>query len=300
MRQEEICRRRRRTRMSSFVSRASVGGPSEACGRRGSRYSGGCPRSLLTATSGGRALHDRPNRAKQRVLLGIPLRLAPPRSGSAPAKASFVTRLPPRTCPRLLRCISIRVLRELPAPLWCRSHTEQRLGCRRLRRRCTDLVTAMLAAPASYYLNIHTAEFAAGAVRGQLTGTSAAVVWLGCVRSTSRARASPTRPERPSSVSARTPAWSAIDSTLRTSPFRPVAAHIHRGAAATNGPVWSRSPHPAPTATRAVRHRVVADPDRRDPRQPGRLLRQRPHNRASGRRDPPNSAKSPPPDSGPS
>jgi hypothetical protein len=36
------------------------------------------------------------------------------------------------------------------------------------------LVSAMLAQPASYYVNVHTAEFEAGAVRGQLTGTSTA------------------------------------------------------------------------------------------------------------------------------
>src|SRR6187397_628109 len=43
-------------------------------------------------------------------------------------------------------------------------------GCAAVAR---TIVTAMLAAPASYYLNVHTAGFPAGAIRGQLTGTSA-------------------------------------------------------------------------------------------------------------------------------
>src|SRR5581483_2891743 len=37
-----------------------------------------------------------------------------------------------------------------------------------------SLVAQILAGPASYYVNVHTGEFPAGAIRGQLTGTSAA------------------------------------------------------------------------------------------------------------------------------
>ena len=162
------------------------------------------------------------------------------------------------------------------------------------------LVAAMLAAPASFYLNIHTAEFAAGAIRGQLTGTSAqSFGWIVAVDL--RARANPTPPYE-SSESARTPAWSATDSTLRTSPFQPAQPTFtprrrRSKKRASRGPVHRTRRR---RQLKRMRHRVAPNPDRRDPRQPGRLLRQRHKQNIQPAQSAPNSAKSPPPDSGPS
>ena len=98
------------------------------------------------------------------------------------------------------------------------------------------LVTAMLASPATYYLNIHTAEFQAGAIRGQLTGTSTASFgWVAAVdlKGTSEPNATGT-----AVVRLRTDApmvcyrLHAANITLPA-----VAAHIHRGGATVNGPV---------------------------------------------------------------
>ena len=89
------------------------------------------------------------------------------------------------------------------------------------------------------------------------------------------------------SASARTPAWSATGSTLRTSPFRPPRPTFIAAPPRTNGPVV------VPFTTRRRRRErradaspVAANPDRRDHRQPSGLLRQRPHHGASRRRDP--------------
>jgi hypothetical protein len=98
------------------------------------------------------------------------------------------------------------------------------------------VVSAMLAQPASYYVNVHTAEFQGGAVRGQLTGTSTASFgWVVAVdlKGTSEPNATGT-----AVVRVRQDAGvvcyrlHAANVTLPT-----VAAHIHRGGAAVNGPV---------------------------------------------------------------
>jgi hypothetical protein len=98
------------------------------------------------------------------------------------------------------------------------------------------VVSAILARPASYYANVHTAEFPAGAVRGQLTGTStAAFGWVVAVdlKGTSEPDATGTAVVRirqdASMVCYR---LHAANVTLPT-----VAAHIHRGGATVNGPV---------------------------------------------------------------
>jgi hypothetical protein len=98
------------------------------------------------------------------------------------------------------------------------------------------VVNAILAAPASYYVNVHTAEFPAGAIRGQLTGTSAAMAGTTItldLKGTSEPNATGSAVLRflkdPSQVCYRLHAASITLPAL--------AAHIHKGAAGTNGPV---------------------------------------------------------------
>jgi hypothetical protein len=104
-------------------------------------------------------------------------------------------------------------------------------GCAVVAR---PLVAQILASPAGYYLNVHTAAFPGGAVRGQLTGTSAADAGTTIsldLKGTSEPNASGTAVLRILSgqVCYR---LTAKDVTLPT-----VAAHIHKGAAGVNGPV---------------------------------------------------------------
>lgn len=106
-------------------------------------------------------------------------------------------------------------------------------GCTAAAR---SLVASILANPSGFYVNVHTAAFGAGAVRGQLTGTSTAAFGTAFafnLNGTSEPNAKGTAVLRirkdASMVCYRLHAESV---TLPT-----VAAHIHRGAAGVNGPV---------------------------------------------------------------
>jgi hypothetical protein len=104
-------------------------------------------------------------------------------------------------------------------------------GCAGVSR---ALVGQILASPGGYYLNVHTAAFPAGAIRGQLTGTAAAdagtVIALD-LKGTSEPNASGSAVLRflSGQVCYRLVAKNV---TLPTA-----AAHIHKGAASVNGPV---------------------------------------------------------------
>ena len=106
-------------------------------------------------------------------------------------------------------------------------------GCTTVAR---GIVAAILSGPASFYANVHTSDFPAGAIRGQLAGTSTASFgWVVAVdlKGTSEPNATGT-----AVVRARKDAGQvcyrlrAANVTLPT-----VAAHIHRGAAGVSGPV---------------------------------------------------------------
>jgi len=106
-------------------------------------------------------------------------------------------------------------------------------GCATTTR---SLVAAILKSPGNYYVNIHTADFPAGAIRGQLTGTSADAV--GTVFSITLNGS--TEPNATGTAVVRLIKTSnlvcyrlhAANVTLPTT-----AAHIHRGGAGVNGPV---------------------------------------------------------------
>ena len=98
------------------------------------------------------------------------------------------------------------------------------------------LITEIMQNPSGFYVNVHNPEFQAGAIRGQLTGTSTASFgWVAAVdlKGTSEPNATGT-----AVVRLRTDApmvcyrLHAANITLPA-----VAAHIHRGGATVNGPV---------------------------------------------------------------
>jgi hypothetical protein len=105
-------------------------------------------------------------------------------------------------------------------------------GCAKAKK---ALVRAILKRPSRYYVNVHTREFPGGAVRAQLAGSRAV---LGTIlhldlKGTSEPNASGT------AVLRIRKAAGVICYRLRVAnvTLPTVAAHIHKGAAGTNGPV---------------------------------------------------------------
>jgi CHRD domain len=105
-------------------------------------------------------------------------------------------------------------------------------GCAKTTR---ALVRAILARPSRFYVNVHTADFPAGAIRGQLAGqrTVLGTILHLQLRGTSEPNASGTAVLRIRKDAG------LICFRLRVAnvTLPTVAAHIHRGAAGVNGPV---------------------------------------------------------------
>jgi hypothetical protein len=104
-------------------------------------------------------------------------------------------------------------------------------GCAGVSR---ALVSKILASPGGYYLNVHTGAYPAGAIRGQLAGTSAAdagtIITLD-LKGTSEPNASG------SAVLRFLSGQVCYRLVARNVTLPTTAAHIHKGAAGVNGPV---------------------------------------------------------------
>jgi hypothetical protein len=197
---------------------------------------GACPRTRLTATSGGRVFPvaltgEAESPAGDPVGTGTAtVRL---RAGQGQLCYQVAAKNLPAAAAMHIHKGASGVAGPVVVPLQTPNEAGTASGCVPAAR---TLVGAILANPASYYLNVHTAEFAAGAIRGQLTGTSTASFgWIVAVdlKGTSEPNATGT-----GVVRIRTDAGlvcyrlHAANVTLPTT-----AAHIHRGAAGVNGPV---------------------------------------------------------------
>jgi hypothetical protein len=105
-------------------------------------------------------------------------------------------------------------------------------GCAKASR---SLVKAIVTHPARYYVNVHTAEFPAGAIRAQLAGqrTIVGTVLRLQLRGTSEPNASGTAVLR----IRKDAGLVCYRLRVRTVTLPTVGAHIHKGAAGVNGPV---------------------------------------------------------------
>ena len=197
---------------------------------------GGCPRTVLTATSGGRAFAvaltgEAESPAGDPVATGTAtVRL---RAGQGQVCYQLAaTNLPAAAAAHIHRA-SAGSSGPVVVPLQTPNAAGTASGCATAAR---TVVNAILADPASYYVNVHTAEFPNGAIRGQLTGTSAdsfgKILTLD-LKGTSEPNAKGTAVLRIRKDAGVVCYRLHVENvTLPTT-----AAHIHRGAAGVSGPV---------------------------------------------------------------
>jgi hypothetical protein len=197
---------------------------------------GGCPRTLLTPTSGGSAF--------QVALVGE----AESPAGDPVATGTSTVRLragqgqvcyvlsADNLAPAAAAHIHVGAAGasgNVVIPLKTPDASGKSSGCAAAAR---PLVASILADPAGYYVNVHTAEFPGGAIRGQLTGTSTASFgWIVAItlKGSSEPDATGTAVVRiRKDVSMVCYRLHAEKITLPAT-----ASHIHRGAATVNGPV---------------------------------------------------------------
>jgi hypothetical protein len=227
----------------------------------------GCPKTILTPSSGGRAFTVALT-GNAESPAGDPVGTGTGEFHLRAGQGQVCYQLAARNLPQAVAAHIHRggasVSGPVVVPLATPNANGNSRGCAAASR---SIVNAILAAPASYYANIHTAEFPGGAIRGQLAGTSAAdlgTVFAFDLKGSSEPNATGTAVLRilkdTATVCYR---LHAANVTLPT-----VAAHIHKGDANTNGPVVV--PFTAPgadgnssgcaTSTAAVVDDILANP----------------------------------------
>jgi hypothetical protein len=196
----------------------------------------GCPRTLLTATSGGSAFQvaltgEAESPAGDPVATGT----STVRLRAGQGQVCYVLsadNLPPAAAAHIHEGAA-GASGNVVIPLKTPDANGKSSGCAAAAR---ALVAAILADPVGYYVNVHTAAFPGGAIRGQLTGTSTASFgWIASValKGSSEPDATGTAVVRiRKDVSMVCYRLHAEKITLPAT-----AAHIHRGAATVNGPV---------------------------------------------------------------
>jgi CHRD domain len=197
---------------------------------------GGCPKTLLTPASGGRAFQvaltgEAESPAGDPVGTGTAtVRL---RAGQAQVCYQLAAKNLPAAVAAHIHRGDSGAAGPVVIPLATPNAAGAASGCATAAR---TLVKSILADPASFYVNVHTSEFPAGAIRGQLAGTSAAsfgTILALELKGTSEPNATGTaviRIRKDAGIICYR--LHAANVTLPT-----VAAHIHRGAAGVNGPV---------------------------------------------------------------
>jgi hypothetical protein len=196
----------------------------------------GCPRSVLTPNSGGRAFAvaltgEAESPAGDPVGTGTAtVRL---RAGQGQVCYRLAAHNLPAAVAAHIHRARAGVSGPVVVPLTTPNVAGTARGCATVAR---TLVNAILTNPASYYVNVHTGEFPNGAIRGQLKGSSTnsfGTILALELKGTSEPNAKGTAVLRirkdAGLVCYR---LHAENVTLPT-----VAAHIHRGAAGVNGPV---------------------------------------------------------------
>jgi hypothetical protein len=196
---------------------------------------GGCPKTLLS-TTGGKGFSiamtgEAESPAGDPVTTGTAtVRL---RAGQAQACYTIATTNSEPAIAAHIHRGATGVSGNVVIPLGTPDASGKSKGCATTTR---TLVAQILKNPAGFYVNVHTAAFPNGAIRGQLTGTSPsafgtqiAITLKGSTEPNATGTAVVRIRKDASTVCYR---LHAANVTLPT-----VAAHIHRGDASVNGPV---------------------------------------------------------------
>ena len=196
----------------------------------------GCPKSLLTAAAGGTAFQVALT-GEAEAPAGDPVATGTAtfrfRAGQAQVCYQLAASNLPAAVAAHIHSGAAGTSGPVVIPLQTPNASGASSGCASTTR---ALVASILANPGSYYANVHTNEFPAGAIRGQLTGTSqTAFGWVAAIdlKGSSEPNATGTAVVRirkdAGMVCYR---LHAANITLPAT-----AAHIHRGGATVSGPV---------------------------------------------------------------
>jgi CHRD domain-containing protein len=228
---------------------------------------GGCPKTLLSASSGGRAFSvsltgEAESPAGDPVATGTAtVRL---RAGQGQLCYQLAGENLPTAAAAHIHVGAAGTAGNVVVPLTTPNAAGKSSGCAPAAR---PLVATILAKPASYYVNIHTAEFPGGAIRGQLTGTSESA--FGWIVAKTLVGSSEPNAKGTAVVRIRKDAGLVCYRLHAESITLPAtAAHIHRGAAGVNGPVVVPFTAPAAngnssgcaTASAALIDEIIATP----------------------------------------
>jgi hypothetical protein len=207
---------------------------------------GGCPKTVLTAAAGGTAFQvfltgEAESPAGDPVATGTSTVRV--RRGQGQACVTIAATNLPTAVAAHIHSGAAGSAGPVVIPLTTPDAAGKSSGCNPASR---SVVASILKDPASFYVNVHTEQFAGGAIRGQLAGTSqSSFGWVAAVNlvGTSEPNAKGT-----AAVRIRKDAGLVCFRLHAESITLPAtAAHIHRGAAGVNGPVVV--PFQAPGAT---------------------------------------------------
>lgn len=196
---------------------------------------GGCPRTVLTATTAGAPLPVALT-GEAESSPGDPVGTGEATVRARAGQGQVCYRLSTSNLPGAVAAHIHRGVAGIAGPVVITLRTPANGGSSGCTTAPRSAVNALLKAPASYYVNVHTPDFASGAVRGQLRGTStSAFGWIVAVN-----LAGSTEPNARGTAVIRVRKETAqvcyrVRAENITLPA--VATHIHRGGPTANGPV---------------------------------------------------------------
>ncbi|HZR96335.1 MAG TPA: CHRD domain-containing protein [Gaiellaceae bacterium] len=197
---------------------------------------GGCPRTVMTAAAGGTALGVALT-GEAETPAGDPVATGTATIRLRAGEGRVCYRIAAENLPTAVAAHIHRGASGVAGPVVVAlkppGSNGQTSGCAPASR---SVVRGILAGPAGYYVNVHTQEFAGGAIRGQLRGTSTSTFgWAVAL-----ALKGTSEPNATGSAVVRIRKDAGLVCyrlTAQNITLPAVAAHIHRGAAGVNGPV---------------------------------------------------------------